>query len=216
MGIGPRRVRHVDGRHVVRQVTRRVDDGDLVDGAVGVQHHLQRGQEILVVVRAGVGLLVPFLQLPEAPQAVNRAVHPRDEGGGGRGARVPRGGRSRGCSSLSSGLMCGVTSGASLPAADFSCVRSAIFALSSPICLSWRSLGEAADDSVPFWAFSRLVSVARVSTSARLFFWARNLASLGGSTSLSLSRSTIFSCCLRSGGGGGGGRACSGMGGIGG
>ena len=55
-----------------------------------------------------------------------------------------------------------------------------------------------------------LVSWARVSTSARLFFCARYFASGGGGTSLSLSRSTIFSCPFRSGGGGGG------MGGIGG
>jgi len=111
-------------------------------------------------------------------------------------------------------LSWGVTSGAFRPSADFSSFSSAIFSLSAPGSASLRSDLSDATPS-PFCAFCKFVSLARVSTSARLFFWARYFASGGGSTSFSLSRSTIFSCALGSGLGigGSGGTTTSGSGG---
>src|SRR6185312_15931132 len=91
VGVRPGRVGDVDGGHVVLQQARRARHADAVDGAVSVQHDLELGHQVAVVERARAGLVIPLLELAEAPQLVNAPVHARDVGRERRRARVEGG-----------------------------------------------------------------------------------------------------------------------------
>jgi hypothetical protein len=83
---GARAVDGVDRRDVVLHDARRLDDRDLGDRAVAVEHDLELGHESRVVERVRHRLPVEVLEEAEAPELVDVPVHAGDE----RRERAPR------------------------------------------------------------------------------------------------------------------------------